>query len=510
MFRLIAALIGALAVTLVAGAAAAQTWLRAESPNFIIYSDGGERELREYVTKLERFDQILRFRFNVPMERPTLRRLPIYLVDDRAGLRVVWPDMPETVAGFYTPSEEDVFAVAIRGEGDEFMLHEYAHHFFFQHLNAPYPGWLTEGLAEYVMTAEIRNDSFMIGRFNTLRFDGLNSGGWIPIETLLTARPQQVEGAQARGTYYPVAWLLTHWFFATPERSAQLDAYIRLVAQGVDPVEAFTQATGLAPRQVTPILRGYLSGNLKALTYEIDYQPFEVSITRLGGSARDLLLQGQRIKRPVPEADRAAVTADIRRRAARHPDDPLALLVLGHAELHMGDAAAGEAALLRVLELDPDNDEALQYLATGRLSQADKAEDPEQRRALLAQARGFLARAYRIDPDDYFTLLLITRTREGQPGYPNDNDMLTWEAAFDGAPQLAVVRLGYARALIAAERRAEAVVVLMPLANSPHGGPAADQARALMAEARGEVAPPADPAPEPAPGPDEAGPDQAG
>ncbi len=490
------------ATCLFAQSAQAQTWLRAESPNFIVFSEGGERDLREYVTKLERFDQILRFRFNVPMNRPTLRRLPIYLVDDQAGLRMVWTDMPDRVAGFYTPTEEDVFAVAIRGDGDEFMLHEYAHHFFFQHLNAPYPAWLTEGLAEYVMTANVRDDSFAIGRFNTLRFDALNSGGWIPIETLLTKRPQEVEGLQARDTYYPVAWLLTHWFFSTPERSAQLDAYVRQVAQGVDPVRAFTQATGLAPAQMTSVLRTYLSGNLKELIFDIEYQPFEVSITRLGGSARDLLLMGQRIKRPVAAEDRAGLTAEIRRRAARHPDDPFALLVLGHAEMHMGDPAAGEAALSRALELDPNNDEALQYLATGRIRQAEDAEDADQKRTLMAQARGYLARAYRIDPDDYFTLLLITRTREGQPGYPNDNDMLTWEAAFDGAPQLAAVRLGYARALIAAGRRAEAIVVLMPLANSPHGGPAAEQARALLNEARGEE--PAADEPE-----SEAAPDQA-
>ena len=489
--RLSRAALAALALwILVAGPAAAQTWLRAESEHFIAYSDGGERALRDYVTDLERFDQILRLRFGIPLDRPTLRKLPIYLVARHDGLEAVAPGVGRGVAGFYTTNEEDIFAVAIRADGDQTILHEYAHHFFYQHLNAPYPGWLTEGLAEYVMTARIRDAEFILGEPNPGRVSWLNYGAWIPLETLLTKRFGQVEGAEYRATYYPVAWLLTHWFFATPERSQQLDVYLRLVASGVGPSEAISQATGLTMPQLTQTLTAYGRGNVYASTYPIAYRPIEITVERLPASARDLILIGQRIKRPLDEDQRAEALAEVRRRAARWPEDPFALLVLGHAELHMGDAAAGEATLLKVLELAPETDEALQYLATGRIRQAGETEDPDQRRTLLAQARGFLARAYRIDPDDYFTLLLIARTREGQPGYPNDNDMLTWEAAFDGAPQLPAVRLGYGGALIATGRVPEALAVLTPLANAPHGGATADAARTLIAEALGEAPPP--------------------
>lgn len=490
--RRLALLILALALALSAAPAAAQTWLRAESEHFIVYSDGQERTLRDFVTKLERFDQILRLRFGVPADRPTLRKLPIYLVARHDGLEAVAPGIGRGVAGFYSTNEEDIFAVAIRNDGDDTILHEYAHHFFFQHLNAPYPGWLSEGLAEYVMTATIRDDEFILGRPNAARASWIANGDWLPIETLLTKRFGQVESGAQQATYYPVAWLLTHWFFATPERSRQLDAYLRLVASGVAPAEAITQATGLTLPQLTQALTAYGRGNVYSQTYPIQYRPIEVTVTRMPESARDLILLGQQIKRGGTEEQRQAALAEVRRRAGRWPDDPFALLILGHAELHMGDAAAGEAALLRVLELQPENDEALQYLATGRIREAEKAEDPETRRTLMGQARGFLSRAYRIDPDDYFTLLLIARTREGEPGYPNANDVLTWEAAFDGAPQLPAARLGYGRVLIATGRQGEAMAVLTPLANSPHGGPAADAARALVAQARGEAPPPAE------------------
>jgi tetratricopeptide (TPR) repeat protein len=508
MFRILRALVGAVTLALCAGPAFAQTWLKAESEHFIVYSDGGERALRDYVVKLERFDQILRLRFGVPLDEPTLRKLPIYLVARQAGLEAVAPGIGRGVAGFYTTNEEDVFAVAIRNDGDETVLHEYAHHFFYQHLNAPYPGWLSEGLAEYVMTARIRDDDFVLGEPNEGRVSWLNYGAWIPLDMLLSKRFGQIESGEYRGTYYSVAWLLTHWFFSTPERSRQLDAYLRLVASGVGPSDAIVQATGMSMVQLTQTLTTYGRGNVYSSTYPIEYRPIEVEITRMPASARDLILLGQRIKRGQTEERRQEALAEIRTRAGRWPDDAFAQLILGHAELHIGDPAVGEATLLRVLELDPENDEALQFLATGRIRQADDVEDPEQRRSLLAQARGFLARAYRIDPDDYFTLLLIARTREGQPGYPNENDMMTWEAAFDGAPQLAEVRLGYGAALIADGRVGEALGILTPLANSPHGGTAADAARALVAHALGEAPPPAEAEPEPETGPAAA--DQAG
>ena len=171
--------------------------------------------------------------------------------------------------------------------------------------------------------------------------------------------------------------------------------------------------------------------------------------------------------------------------AARHPDDPLALLVLGHAELHMGDRAAGEAAFTRLLEQQPDNVEALQFMAMARIE--DAADLPDERTDLMNRARGYLATAYGADPGNYLTLLLIARSREGAAGYPNDNDLATWEMAFIAAPQLSGIRLGAGHAFLAAGDKATAIALLEPLANAPHGGEGAEAARRLIDEANGVV-----------------------
>ncbi len=483
--RLGLALCAALLLAVTAGATPARAdWLKAETPNFIIYSEGGERPLREYAMKLEVFDRFLRMRFGVPIDRPVGRKLPIYLVRRSADLRKVAPGISGSVAGFYYPGEEDIFAVAVTGDGDFTLLHEYAHHFFFQHFSTYYPGWLVEGLAEYVMTARIWPNRIQVGAHNEARASWLMNAPWLPLDVLLTKRFGEIERGAHQATYYPVAWLLTHWFMSSPERVVQLEAYLGLIRRGVDPVTAMQQATGLSLGQLRDVLRSHMYGRIELNTYTIDLN-IQVEISRLPPSANDLLLLGQRLKMPMSEEHRAAALAESRRMAARHPDDPLALLVLGHAELHMGDRAAGEAAFTRLLEQQPDHIEALQFMAMARIE--DAADLPDERADLMNLARGYLATAYRADPGNYLTLLLIARSRDGAPGYPNDNDLATWEMAFIAAPQLSGIRLGAGHAFLAAGDKATAIALLEPLANAPHGGEGAEAAQKLIDQANGIV-----------------------
>lgn len=485
--RLGLALCVGILLALSAGATPARAdWLKAETPNFIIYSEGGERPLREYAMKLEVFDRFLRMRFGVPLDRPVARKLPIYLVRRQRDLKLVRPDLPDSVAGFYYPGEEDIFAIAVTGDGDYTLLHEYAHHFFFQHFSTYYPGWLVEGLAEYVMTARVWPDRIQVGAHSEARASWLTNVQWLPLDVLLGNRFGEVERDTHRATYYPVAWLLTHWFMSAPDRVVKLETYLGLIRQGVDPTTAMQQATGLTLDQLRNVLRDHLYGRIELNTYDIDLD-IQIEISRMPASANDLLLLGQRLKMPMTEEHRATALTESRQMAARHPDDPLALLVLGHAELHMGDRAAGEAAFERLLELDPDNVEALQFMAMARIE--DAAERPEERTDLMNRARGYLATAYRADPENYLTLLLIARSRDGAPGYPNDNDLATWEMAFIAAPQLSGIRLGAGHAFLAAGDKATAIALLEPLANAPHGGEGAEAAQKLIDEANGVVPP---------------------
>jgi len=162
------------------------------------------------------------------------------------------------------------------------------------------------------------------------------------------------------------------------------------------------------------------------------------------------------------------------------------MLTLGHAELHFGDPVEGEAVLTRLLEREPANVEALQLMARRYITLAE--EQPDER-ALRVRAREYLARAYSADPGQYYTLQLLALNRRDQPSYPNENDLTTWSLAFNLAPQLSEIRLGYAQALMQAGLFDEAVLLLAPLANAPHGGAASEAGQMLLERARAERGP---------------------
>ena len=77
--------------------------------------------------------------------------------------------------------------------------------------------------------------------------------------------------------------------------------------------------------------------------------------------------------------------------------------------------------------------------------------------------------------------MLMTELRQGQPNYPNDNDMLAMGLTLDRAPQLPAVRFNYAAALAEKNEIDEAIAVLRPLANNPHGGGASRYGNRMIA-----------------------------
>lgn len=482
-------LAAAAALTMIAPPFAAHAeWLRAESRHFIIYSDGTERSVREFAQKLEMYDRSMRQLNGIDQNADVLTKLPIFLVRNRAGLTQIRPGLDTSILGFYSPSDEGVFAIAIRGAdsaltGQQVLMHEYAHHLLLGNIEGAYPAWYVEGFAEYYMTAriDVEKQEVALGTFSENRGSWIMNATWIPLPDLISKRSSEIQDQEARATYYPVAWLLTHWFLSDPTRKRQLDAYLRDVGQGTESVTAMERATGLSMSQLRSTLQAYSRTRFNGTRLTGQFPAIDVAVTRLPPSADALLLLNQRLKVGTDEASRDALRREVMERAARFGDDPLALLAAGHAGLHFGDRPAGDRALTRLLEIDPDHVEALQLLAGERLRAAREAEDPVEATALRDQARTYLAHAFEVDPNDYRTLMGLNQLRRGQRGYPNDNDLATLEFALEGAPQLPTIRFAYAQALAINGRKAEARMVLLPVANNPHGGGAATAARSMIA-----------------------------
>jgi hypothetical protein len=512
-------------VALLAPGLAQAKWMKAETERFVVYSNGDEWTLREYAVKLEDFETLLRMFFALKPEGAPPRKFEIYLVSNTDELRRVAPRASESLAGFYTASPNAIFAVAIRarGDGDEddTIFHEYAHHFMMQYLAGSYPGWLVEGFAEYYMTARLKPGSFEIGTFNSGRAYTLLNGPWTPTEVVLTRRTSDLRRDQVFG-YYAQSWLMTHYMLADPAPRQQLFAYVRLVAQGKESAAAWVEATGESIEAFDARLKVYMRKGIPSVRFKrTAYTPAPVTITVLPPSADDLLLESLRAtlggfrkpdeppetddedeegpkaggKRAGRDADAAAYERErlafidrVRTRAAKYPTDGLAQRTLARVELEGGDKAAGVAILDRLIAADAQDAEALRLKAEVVLADAYDAETYDARRALLNEAGRLFLKANRIQPNEYRTLFGYAISRQGERDYPNDNVLDVFDSAVALAPQVDDIRIAAARAFMRRKLYSEAVPLLLPVANDPHGGPGSEIARVMLKEIEAERA----------------------
>ncbi len=371
----------------------------------------------------------------------------------------------------------------MRGKSDDILLHEYGHHFMAQNSDGLYPGWLSEGFAEYFATATVSDrGKAAIGLPDPGRQYALQQNRWLPMDQLLRAKGSfDIDDRTARGMYYAQSWALTHWLLADAARQQKMALYLAAINGGQDAVEAWQAIYRITPEQLTTQLRAYSRGRLNYK--ELDVPPLtpEITVTALSPAADAVLLPMIKARSPNPaDVDVPALLATLRAAATRYPDDPLALVAVARAETRWGDAAAAETALNRALEHKSDDTEGLLLMADIVKERGEMAEDEAERVRHLRQAQGFLRRALEADPTDYRVYAALARIRRSASDYPTANDLLTWEQAVRYAPQVPSISGDAAIAMLQGGLYDEAVVLLTPLINNPHGGPGVQQARELL------------------------------
>lgn len=471
-------------------------WRRAESDHFVIYSDRSEASLREYVMMLEDFDALLRYRHPGLEEVVTPPKLEVYLIGDRAQLRRIWPTVADWTAGFYSASPAGIYAVAMRNTagsrdltiGDDFVLHEYVHHFMMQYHKAAYPAWLVEGYAEYYATVDLAPKKITIGNVNPGRAREITSPAWLGMDKVLAGRPSDLSTSD-KGAFYAQSWLLTHYIMSDAGRRAKLNVYLGEWRKTGDSVAAWQTAFGEDPQQLRKSLDRYRSKPLMGSVLTRKGPPeAAMTITRLSDGADDVLLEGLQLQRPVRKGDETALLERVRAVYVRRPADRYARIAAARAETRFGDRDAGEAILKTMIADDAKDQEALRVLAESYMARARAA--PAERVKYFNAARPLLASVVQIAPDDYRAYMLSAQMRMGEPGPPSENTLNVLVRAVQLAPQVRDLRM---MAAVAFERTpgAEEEVrhLLEPLLGDPHGGALTTRAQAMIARLDGKPAP---------------------
>jgi len=488
----VAALLAACA-TLTAQPALAQDgrWLRAETASFIVYSDRGERALRDAAEELEDLDTTLRLITGLEAP-PAETKLEVFLLNAR-DFHVVWPDAAESIRGFYAANAEAMLTFAIFADvgvvdRDRILYHEYAHHFMLHHFPDAYPAWYIEGFAEYASTIYFRHRRVTVGAGSERSYE-LAANGIMDTAALIS--PQ----GRADQRFYSTSWLATTYVLNDRERMEGLRRYTAALGEGQDPVEAFEQSFGLTPEQFDRELVSFANGRMQRLRFDLAETPPQVTVTRMPAVMDDLLLRVARARllsgRGESEEETAEAAGEIERYAGAFAGQPYAERALARAALLRNDRASARARLAPVIAADRNDVEAIYLMARSYVDEAEDLEDdPDAQDAALSEARRLLVRGFRVDPNHFPTLYLHARTNQAKNHALADDQMAVLERAFTLAPQVAEIRMGLARELMMQRRWDEAQVVLRPLMYSPHYPQRAAAARALMQSARNHGRPP--------------------
>jgi len=309
----------------VTAADAKDTWIRARTENFEMFSAASERRSKDLLAELEQFRASVLGYFGLRQGREPRTTVVVFKSDAAfTPYKPLYQGRPKEVLGIFVPAEDEVvIALTLESGGDdesdpaETIFHEYVHQLF--HSRGLWlPTWLNEGLAELFSTFRVEGDQAVYGQPKDLYVDVLAQSSLMPMPRLLAVHPGSPDYNEEHraGMFYAQAWALAHYLVCgTDRRNAEkLQRLVDLVAGGtVDGTTAYAQTFGTDFRAMEQALRAYLGGG--------QYYQRRVPLP-LGD------LRGRLVFRPATDAERDLALLNLRWRVHQSGDAMLAALQL--------------------------------------------------------------------------------------------------------------------------------------------------------------------------------------
>ena len=399
--------VAALLTSTAAPASADSRWTLLTAGNITLIGDASPATLRDIALQIEQF-QVVVGRLIRNADRPPSVPTIVYVVGTRKGLDALVPlykGKPASLAGFFGQSSDvNHIVMCLEGfdESTQIAYHEYTH-LLLRNAVRTLPVWLDEGLAEYYSTYRLidRGKGATVGRAQPGHILLLRER-YLPIATLIDvdqSSPMYNEG-ERRTIFYAESWALIHYLMvARPNGGETINRYVREIAEGRPPVEAFTNAFGKTPVELDKELREYLH----AVAFKEYRYQFGDKLSVAEPSPGRQLTAGEvdawlgdaqrRVQRESEGAPR------IERAAAAEPDSATTQMALGLLRLSQQKLDDGFEALGRAAALAP-RDFVTQFVCGVARVYADPRGSDDHRRQALAtlkqatQLNGTSAEAY--------------------------------------------------------------------------------------------------------------------
>lgn len=396
-------------------------------------------------------------------------RLTIFVLPSEKEVRRLANDKTGFISGFYKGRAAASVAYIPRrmenadpGSTNLILLHEYAHHLMAQDLASPYPEWLVEGFAEFMSTAKFERDgSVGLGPPAHHRAYGLIAGNNLPFEVLLANQIGTVTVEQ-RESIYGRGWLLTHYLTFEPSRKGQVDAYVRAIAQGQEPLIAARTAFGDL-KQLERELNRYVERRMPYLKVEgpaLNVGRIDVVPLSAGASLAVPLLA--ELKNDADKTTAEPLAAKLRQIRSTYPGDPFVEVALAAAD--------------RALAADPSSTEAMILKGRAMVEKLGASSGTPE----VAAARQWFLKANKLDPEDPEPLYEFYRSYVLAGIRPTPNALAALHYASDLAPQDLSLRLNSAMAYLHEGKLKEARNALASVAYNPHGGGASAAAKKMI------------------------------
>lgn len=422
-------------------------WLEAKTKHFVVYGDMQEKDLREYVERMERYDAVLRKLVKANETVP----VTIYVVPSMEEVRKL--SGAPNVAAFYRGSYTGPLAVTPRSMGNggdisaqQVMFHEYAHHILLSNTDQAYPGWASEGLAEFFMSAQLKPDgNVVLGAPNAGRSYAIGSMSRWTAKELLESDLRKLDRLEVEQKYSR-GWLLVHYLLMSGKRNGQFAQYIDLLDSGVPVSEAATKAFGDLKKLDTELER-YMRGSTfqGAELTPADYKEDKtISIRPL--TSGEIAIMPLRITSAngVNEASAKRVVEKARPIGASFPQDAFVQRSLAEMEYDVKNYAATEAAADRALAVDPQNVGALAYKGRVYAMRGLSSKNKED----WATARSLFLKANKAAPDDPLPFILYYDSFKAAGDTPSANARNGLLRAITLVPQDLLVRTRVAVELV--------------------------------------------------------------
>jgi tetratricopeptide (TPR) repeat protein len=183
---------------------------------------------------------------------------------------------------------------------------------------------------------------------------------------------------------------------------------------------------------------------------------------------------------------RSAILDRIRTKASQFSNDPYALYLLAEAESVSGTPAAAEAAVDRLLSIQPNNVRGL-IRKSLLLSDAAGKLSGQARLDKAAQARAIAVRANQADPNEPLDYVAFYESYHSAGLKTTQNALEGLEAAVEKLPDDTHIRRMLVEEYAAERQWRAAIQALGPIANDPHDSPLRDEARERMAQLEAQL-----------------------